>query len=60
MARPKRKVNPVLPTAAPEIPTQRIYHAAGYIRLSVEDSGRPGTDTIEVQEVFIRDYIFGE
>lgn len=57
MARTKRKINPVLPVPAPYQPTQRIYHAGGYARLSVEDSGRPGADTIENQEELIRRYI---
>jgi len=57
MARPKRKVNTVRPAAAPEVPKRRIYCAGGYIRLSVEDSGRPGADTIEMQKVMIQDYI---
>ena len=58
MARTKRKINHLDPpvthgTAA----KQRLYHAAGYARLSVEDSGKPGTDTIESQKGLIADYI---
>ena len=49
MARTKRKINPILPVAALEKAPQRIYQAGGYVRLSVEDSGRPGADTIETQ-----------
>ena len=41
MARTKRKVNPILPVAAPAEKPKRVYHAGGYVRLSVEDSGKP-------------------
>ena len=60
MARTKRKVNPLChsgeaqETARTE---QRIYRAAGYVRLSLEDSGRPGADTIESQMELVRNYI---
>ena len=57
MARTKRKVNPVQAVPAPALAKQRIYKAGGYARLSVEDSGRPGADTIEMQEELIREYI---
>ena len=58
MARTKRSRNPVLPvTAAQEIPKQRIYNTMGYARLSVEDSGKLGADTIDVQERLIREFI---
>lgn len=57
MARTKRKANPILPVPAPPEPEQRIYQTSGYIRLSVEDSGRPGADTIEMQEELIRSFI---
>ena len=57
MARTKRKINPILPAAASAEPIQRIYQAAGYVRLSVEDSGKPGTNTIETQRELIRSYI---
>lgn len=60
MARTKRKVNPVLPAPAPDTPQQRIYKAGGYIRLSVEDSGKPGADTIEMQRELIQGYIEGQ
>ena len=46
MARTKRKINPLLPETAPAAPDIRIYQTAGYVRLSVEDSGKPGADTI--------------
>lgn len=60
MARTKRKINPLCrldeaqETARLE---QRIYRAAGYVRLSLEDSGRPGADTIESQMELVRNYI---
>lgn len=60
MARTKRKVNPVMPAPIPTEKPQRIYHAGGYVRLSVEDSGRPGTDTIETQRELIQSYIDGQ
>jgi len=60
MARTKRKVNPLLhPDAAQETAQteQRIFRAADYARLSLEDSGRPGADTIESQKELVRGYI---
>lgn len=60
MARTKRKVNPLHhPDTAQETTRveQRIYHAAGYARLSLEDKGRPGADTIESQKELVRNYI---
>lgn len=57
MARTKRKVNPILPVPVPEAPKMRIYQAAGYVRLSVEDSGKPGADTIEAQKELVLGYI---
>lgn len=57
MARPRRRVNPVLPAAVPSEKQQRIYRAGGYIRLSVEDSGKPGADTIEAQKELVLEYI---
>ena len=57
MARTKRKVNPVLPVAAPAERPKRVYQAGGYVRLSVEDSGKPGADTIINQRELIQSYI---
>ena len=57
MARTKRKANLLTPVTAPAEPTARIYKAAGYIRLSVEDGGRPGADTLEGQKALIRGFI---
>ena len=57
MARTKRKVNPILPVAIPVEKPKRVYHAGGYVRLSVEDSGKPGADTIINQQELIQSYI---
>lgn len=59
MARKKRKINPLQQLPVLEIQPQerRVYHAGGYVRLSVEDSKKPGSDTIENQKEFIRKYI---
>ena len=50
MARTKRKVNPILPAPAPELETASAFYAAGYVRLSTEDSGKPGVAVIEAQK----------
>lgn len=56
MARTKRKVNPL--AAAPAKPKEKkIYRTGGYARLSVEDGGRAGADTIKTQEEMILRYI---
>jgi len=57
MARTKRKRNPVLPVSVQETPKQHIYYTGGYVRLSVEDSGKSGTDTIKNQKELVKDYI---
>lgn len=59
MARTKRKINHLTPPGLPETKQQeqRIYNAGAYARLSVEDSGKPGADTIESQKALILDYI---
>lgn len=57
MARTKRKVNPIRPEAAAPTPTEKTYRTAGYVRLSVEDGGRPGADTLESQKRLITTYI---
>lgn len=58
MARTKRKVNYVQPTTEePLAPQSKIYLAGGYIRLSVEDSGNPGADTIHAQRELVLKYI---
>jgi len=60
MARPKRKVNTVQSAAFPETPKQRIYNTGAYMRLSVEDSGRSGADTLETQREMIQTFIEGQ
>jgi len=57
MARTKRKANALGPSPVAETSAQRIYRTGGYIRLSVENSGKPGADTIETQRTLIEDYI---
>ena len=56
MARTKRKVNPIRPQAA-VTPREKEFKTAAYIRLSIEDSGKPGSDTIEGQRDLILGYI---
>lgn len=56
MARKGRKENPLIPFV--EIaPPKRIYHVGEYSRLSVEDSGKGTSDSIENQQAMIRDYV---
>ena len=57
MARIKRKINPVIPAAEAPAQAQKQYRAAAYARLSVEDSGRPGADTIEGQKNLLLRFI---
>ncbi len=57
MARTKRKVNPVILTVPQEKAKTRTYRTGGYVRLSVEDSGKPGADTIETQKAQILSFI---
>ena len=57
MARTKRKVNPLVSVPAEPVVSQRIYKTGAYIRLSVEDSGKPGADTIEAQKELVLSYI---
>ena len=58
MARSKRKKNPFLTkTASVSVKEQKRYRAAGYARLSVEDSGKPGAETIENQMQIISEHI---
>ena len=57
MARTKRKTNPVIPTAEAPAQAQKKYRAAAYVRLSVEDSGKPGADTIEGQKNLLLRFI---
>ena len=57
MARTKRKVNPVLPQAEQAKQEQKVYRTAAYARLSIEDSGKAGSDTIEGQKRLLTCYI---
>lgn len=58
MARTKRKVNYVQPAIEePSASAARVYRKGGYIRLSVEDSGKPGADTIYAQRDLVLKYI---
>ena len=60
MARTKRKVNPLaIEASTPVSKEAKRYKAAGYARLSVEDSGKPGSETLESQKRLIMDYIEG-
>ena len=60
MARTKRKINPILPEAEALAPAQKKYRTAAYVRLSVEDSGKPGADTIEGQKNLLLHFIENE
>ena len=57
MARTKRKTNPVIPAVEAPAQAQKQYRAAAYVRLSVEDSGKPGADTIEGQKNLLLRFI---
>lgn len=57
MARTKRKTNPVIPAMEAPTQAQKQYRAAAYVRLSVEDSGKPGADTIEGQKSLLLRFI---
>lgn len=57
MARTKRKTNPIQQVTLAKTSGQRIYRVGGYARLSMEDSGKPGADTIENQKDLIREYV---
>ena len=58
MARTKRKVNYVQPAIETiSAPVSQVYRAGGYVRLSVEDSGKPGADTIYAQKDLVLKYI---
>lgn len=57
MARTKRKTNPLVKEVECAAPAKRMYKAAAYVRLSVEDSGKPGADTIEGQKALLTSFI---
>ena len=57
MARTKRKINHIISTPDEQIAAHKMYKTGAYIRLSVEDSGKPGADTIEAQKELVLGYI---
>ena len=57
MARTKRKMNPLGRDNMIAAPSVKKYKVGAYVRLSVEDSGRPGADTIEGQRTLLLEYI---
>lgn len=57
MARTKRKINPLVQEAEVIAPVRKIYQTAAYVRLSVEDSGKPGADTIEGQKALLLSFV---
>jgi len=57
MARTKRKINPLVQEAESSAPATKVYKTAAYVRLSVEDSGKPGADTIEGQKALLTSFI---
>ena len=58
MARTKRKVNPIAAASpAPAAKEEKRYKVAAYARLSVEDSGKRGSETLESQKRLIMEYI---
>ena len=57
MARTKRKTKPVIPAMEAPAQAQKQYRTAAYVRLSVEDSGKPGADTIEGQKYLLLRFI---
>lgn len=57
MARTKRKINPLVQETAVITPARKIYKTAAYVRLSVEDSGKPGADTIEGQKALLLSFV---
>ena len=54
MARTKRKENPVVSVPVQKISKQRVYRACGYVRLSMENSGKAGGGTIAVSYTHLR------
>ena len=57
MARTKRKTNPLVQEVESPVPAKKIYKTAAYVLLSVEDSGKPGADTIEGQKALLTSFI---
>lgn len=56
MARTKRKINPLVQEEN-SAPAGRRYKTAAYVRLSVEDGGKSGADTIDCQKALLTSFI---
>ena len=56
MARTKRKMNPLVQEES-SAPAGRRYKTAAYVRLSAEDGGKPGADTIDGQKALLTSFI---
>ena len=56
MARTKRKINPLVREES-SAPAGKRYKTAAYVRLSVEDGGKPGADTIDGQKALLTSFI---
>ena len=56
MARTKRKINPLMQEES-SAPAGRRYKTAAYVRLSAEDGGKPGADTIDGQKALLTSFI---
>ena len=54
------RVSRVKKTETPVAVSERIYHAALYVRLSVLDSGKKDSDTAQTQESMLRRFIKGK
>ena len=57
MARTKRKINPLVQEVENSASAKKIYQTAAYVRLSVEDGGKPGADTVEGQKALLTSFI---
>lgn len=57
MARTKRKRNPLVSVVTEEPTKEREYKVGAYVRLSLEDSGKPGADTIETHQALLLAFI---
>lgn len=59
MARTSRKAA-AMEAAASSVAPERVYHAAAYVRLSVEDNRRCGDrESITMQQYMLEKYISG-
>lgn len=54
------RVSRTKPKNIPAVLKERVYKTALYIRLSVLDSGKKDSDTVETQEALLRKYIKGK